>query len=1516
MKKTKLRLLVITIGILVLIMLSNKSKAATLDSNTLIKSAGVTITKDMTADQVTKAYGAQPKLVTPSAFGGKMYTYYKTDYKDLLYIETDSNNKIVSYGAMSDDFVTSKYSAGDKKPSSQTVSYLDGDTVIDGAFTSNIIGVLMYNKDNITQSKVNAYFAEFMNDKYSYEKYISQHAVLMVNHYLKVYSNAPMAEYNEEIYDMIKRIQNDGKSIKEYAEENQKSSYFKQAGTDIGYLCNYSELPSPMRPASIAMKYYPTTDKKYAYLNYGLYYNEEQKKYTGSVSAFYVAKDLFEDNNKPVALTADENAKLNLVESTYENSVSVFNQNGTDYYVTKPVYNKVPLVAGEIKENKLKGAVDYLNAIRVGAGLSKVTYDKTLSNYAQHKATLTSYINNKGISNPNPHFPKKPDEVSQEFYEIAQKNMTSENLYYGDMISSITHALNDGNGSPITAGHRYNLLNPNHVNFGLGTTGSQSCHRFSGYSSSGVSMVAWPSAGITPIEAFSGGYWTCKFYSKYSTTSSTNVYVKRLNDNKEWKFETQTQSGINRFVINSDMVSFYNSDLNEEDGRVYEITVKNVKNYNTGKTEDVKYRSVFKSVNEAKQKIYPTSISLDKKEIVGAINSKVILKPTFSSDATEIRTIWSSSNTNVARVNQLGEVTIVGNGTATITVKTLNGKTATCLVRATSDTGNFKIEQSKYIVEVGKTENIKLINTSGIQFNVKDVKWSVSDTKLATIDSNGALTALGDKLSTDGEITVTADYKGKKATCKVLVIPSVTIKPTFKIKNGLSSFRDYLEPGKSTTVSVIQADTYYPIYLDKFEFDFIYDASKFEVVSASSTLKYAKVTFGSGKVHISYDCGTDITKIINTVLNINLRAKSTARYSESKLELENIKYRGYGNKSDTNGVSQYISTLKIADPIEKVELNMSSYTFGNTGYSQYLRATLTPSEHISSTKVTWSSSNDKIVSVSDSGKITSTGYGTAVITATAVNGKKATCTVTVKKPQPTVIPITGISVYPTSATVNKGSTKIVGETITPNYTTQSKKVTWTSSNNSVATVDSTGLVRAVGEGTAVITATTVNGKKATCTITVPKQQTTPTQPSKPSQPTTPTQPTKPTVVEIIGINLNPTNVTLNKGISKTIGATILPSNTTQSKTVTWTTSNANVATVNASGLVTAKGEGTAVITATTSNGKKATCTVTVPKQQTPTQPIQPTTPTKTEKKVPDVGYRTHVQNDGWQGYVRNGAMSGTSGRSLRLEGININLDNNEYGGGIEYRTHVQNIGWQSYVKNGAMSGTSGRSLRLEAIQIRLTGEISKYYDVYYRVHCQNFGWLDWAKNGEEAGSSGYAYRLEGIEIRLVKKGGAAPGKTTKPYIRKYLTYQTHVQNIGWQGAVRDNETSGTSGQSLRLEGIKINLDDQKYSGDIEYRTHVQNIGWQGFVKNGAMSGTSGKSLRLEAIQIRLTGEMAKKYDVYYRVHCQNFGWLGWAKNGQSSGSAGYAYRLEAIEICLVEKGSPAPGSTQNSFYQK
>ena len=148
------------------------------------------------------------------------------------------------------------------------------------------------------------------------------------------------------------------------------------------------------------------------------------------------------------------------------------------------------------------------------------------------------------------------------------------------------------------------------------------------------------------------------------------------------------------------------------------------------------------------------------------------------------------------------------------------------------------------------------------------------------------------------------------------------------------------------------------------------------------------------------------------------------------------------------------------------------------------------------------------------------------------------------------------------------------------------------------------------------------------------------------------------------------------------------------------------------------------------------------------------------KPAMSVQYQAHVQNIGWQGVVSNGATAGTSGRSLRVEALNVSIANGDYDGGIQIRTHVQNIGWQGW---GSSGGTSGRGLRLEAMQVRLTGELANHYDVYYRVHAQNFGWMGWAKNGEQAGSSGYSYRLEAIQIKLVAKGAAAPGSTANRF---------------------------------------------------------------------------------------------------------------------------------------------------------
>ena len=315
------------------------------------------------------------------------------------------------------------------------------------------------------------------------------------------------------------------------------------------------------------------------------------------------------------------------------------------------------------------------------------------------------------------------------------------------------------------------------------------------------------------------------------------------------------------------------------------------------------------------------------------------------------------------------------------------------------------------------------------------------------------------------------------------------------------------------------------------------------------------------------------------------------------------------------------------------------------------------------------------------------------------------------------------------------------------------------------------------------------------------------------------------------------------------------------------------------------------------------------------------------EKIPSVSYRTHVQSIGWQKYVKDGEMAGTTGQSKRLEGINIKLSNLPYAGGIDYRTHVQTYGWQGWRSDDEMAGTSGESKRLEAIQIRLAGEIANYYDVWYQTHVQHFGWSGWAKNGEMCGSAGYAYRLEGIRIKLVKKGGAAPGSTSDAFHQKSgsassgvskvsgakVGYNTHVQTYGWQEYVYDGAMAGTSGQSKRLEGIHIALVNKPYTGDIVYRTHVQKYGWQTWKKNGEMSGTSGEAKRLEGIQIYLTGEMAKHYDVYYCVHAQTYGWLDYAKNGGMAGTSGLSKRLEGIKIVLVEKGGAAPGKTAKPY---
>jgi uncharacterized protein YjdB len=170
----------------------------------------------------------------------------------------------------------------------------------------------------------------------------------------------------------------------------------------------------------------------------------------------------------------------------------------------------------------------------------------------------------------------------------------------------------------------------------------------------------------------------------------------------------------------------------------------------------------------------------------------------------------------------------------------------------------------------------------------------------------------------------------------------------------------------------------------------------------------------------------------------------------------------------------------------------------------------------------------------------------------------------------TTIPVTGVTLSPTTVSVSTGSTTILTATVSPANATN-KSVTWTSSNTSVAAVSSSGVVTGVAAGTATITVKTADGGfTATCAVTV----------------TTATVP-------VTGVTVSPTTVSVSEGLTTTLTATVLPANATN-KSVTWTSSNTSVATVSSSGVVTGVAAGTATITVKTADGGfTATCAVTV-----------------------------------------------------------------------------------------------------------------------------------------------------------------------------------------------------------------------------------------------------------------------------------------------------------------------------------
>ena len=281
-----------------------------------------------------------------------------------------------------------------------------------------------------------------------------------------------------------------------------------------------------------------------------------------------------------------------------------------------------------------------------------------------------------------------------------------------------------------------------------------------------------------------------------------------------------------------------------------------------------------------------------------------------------------------------------------------------------------------------------------------------------------------------------------------------------------------------------------------------------------------------------------------------------------------------GDSSGTGGNETTEPTTKPTEgtqppetepPVEvTVKLNKSSITL-NVGETATLTATTTGSGTLS-----WASSNTSVATVNSNGKVTAKAAGSATITVT-YGGKSAKCTVTVNKVEtPAEVKL---SLNKTSMTLDIGGTS----TITATYSGASGKPSWSSSNTSVATVDSNGKVTAKAAGSAVITAT-YGGKNAQCVVTVNK-------------PATPTEPPAEVTLKV-----RPGSMELYLGETATFTATYSGA----SGKPTWESSDTSVATVDENGKVTAKAVGTAIIKVSY-GGKTIKAAVTV-YEPAPTEP--------------------------------------------------------------------------------------------------------------------------------------------------------------------------------------------------------------------------------------------------------------------------------------------------------------------------
>lgn len=597
--------------------------------------------------------------------------------------------------------------------------------------------------------------------------------------------------------------------------------------------------------------------------------------------------------------------------------------------------------------------------------------------------------------------------------------------------------------------------------------------------------------------------------------------------------------------------------------------------------KDVPTQTLDKSGNEIKDGQIPVVIelaSLNIKEsdftLAKGSSKTLTVEGTPAAAFDKDAVVWTSSNKNVATVEK-GEVKAVGVGTATITAS-LGGKSDTVKVTVDNPLTGITLDQTTLALEKNQSATLKVKYNPEDTTDSKTVKWESSDATVAKVDQNGKVTALK-----DGTATIKATVGKFTAECAVTVkrVPLTGIsldKTTLELSKGQSSeaLKVIYNPANTTddkTVTWTSAN------------ENIATVKNGVVTAKAVGETKITATVGTHKAECTVTVNAKLTGIKVTPDKVTVEKGQTANLSVAYLPADTTDEKAVTWKSenenvatvDENGVvtavaggtTKIVATAKANDKITavcevKVPIHTESIVLNKTeikdllkGKTEKLEVSFVPNNTEDSREVRWTSSDPSVATVDANGTVKALKEGEAVITAeTVAGGHKATCTVTVKEIHLTDVMLDEIK---NPSELSKGEKHQIRIGLNPGNTTDDITYTFVSSDEKVVSVDKGGMITALKAGKATITVTVKTAgfeKELTYELTVKE-------------------------VPLESISIKGDVTSLEEGKTTKLNVVFNPTNTTDDKTVVWSSSDTKVATVDANGVVKAVKAGTVKITA-------------------------------------------------------------------------------------------------------------------------------------------------------------------------------------------------------------------------------------------------------------------------------------------------------------------------------------------------